>query len=321
MTDSMNNKLKESVLDRLEREGITPRSRLYWLSYEYAFWGAWLLSVVLGAVALAVLSFTSLYIGYSLYEATHQSFLTFFFDTLPYLWFLAFVGLTLVAYFNLRNTKRGYKYPLYLVVGSSFGFSVLGAMVLHSMGAGYSLDRYMGERLDSYQSRAEFEAQMWQNPLAGRLLGAVKRLDEGDSKRVRFTDVKNEDWDITITELRERDSELLLSGHKVRMLVATTTEDVHDGLVACAVFPWILDDAPGMTRWRAERKNFVEDVEERRAKLLELVEDIKEVVEDDEEVRLPRQKLSTTTPEAVIEVAKQSPCANHPVFRGARFQN
>ena len=203
----MNNKIKESVLERLEREGITPRSRLYWLSYEYAFWGAWLLSVVLGAVALAVLSFTSLYIGYSLYEATHQSFLTFFFDTLPYLWFLAFAGLTIVAYFNLRNTKRGYKYPLYLVVGSSFGFSVVGAVVLHSLGAGFYLDHYMGQHLKSYQSRAEFEAQMWQNPLEGRLLGVLKAPSDDDLKQVLFTDVNNEDWDVTITELRTRDAE------------------------------------------------------------------------------------------------------------------
>ena len=318
MNESMDNKIKESVLERLEREGITPRSRLYWLSYEYAFWGAWLLSVVLGAVALAVLSFTSLYIGYSLYEATHQSFLTFFFDTLPYLWFLAFAGLTIVAYFNLRNTKRGYKYPLYLVVGSSFGFSVLGAIVLHSLGAGYTLDRYMGEQLGSYQSRAEFEAQMWQNPLEGRMFGAAKVLDEDDLEHVRFIDVKNEEWDVTISELRAKDAELLLSGHKVRMLVATTTEELRDGMIACAVFPWILDTAPGMERWRAERKNFIEDVEERRAKLQELVKNIKAVVEDDDSDALPLRNFSTTTAEEVVRVAKQSPCSNHPVFRRER---
>lgn len=318
MTDSMNNKIKENVLDRLEREGITPHSRLYWLSYEYAFWAAWLLSVVLGAVALAILSFTSFYIGYSLYEATHKSFLTFFIDTLPYLWVFAFMALILVAYFNFRNTRRGYKYPLYLVVGSSFGFSVVGAVVLHSLGAGYYLDRYMGERFETYQSRAEYETQMWQNPLAGRMLGAAKAMAEEDLKQVRFVDVKNEEWDITITELRPKDSELLLSGHKVRMLVATTTEDVRNGMVACAVFPWILDAAPGVERWRAERKNFVEDVAERRKKLEELVEEIKEVVVEGAEVQPPRPNLSTTTPEAVIEEAKRSPCAEHPIFKGNR---
>jgi len=318
MNESMNNKIKESVLERLEREGITPRSRLYWLSYEYAFWGAWLLSVVLGAVALAVLSFTSLYIGYSLYEATHQSFLTFFFDTLPDLWFLAFACLTIVAYFNLRNTKRGYKYPLYLVVGSSFGFSVVGAMVLHSLGAGFYLDHYMGQHLKSYQSRAEFEAQVWQNPLEGRLLGVIKAPKEDGLKQISFTDVNNEDWDITITDLRTRDTELLLSGHKVRMLVATTTEELRDGMVACAVFPWILDTSPSVERWRAERKNFIEDVEERRAKLQELVKEIKEVLKDDDSVSPPRPNFSTTTAEDVVRVAEQSPCSNHPVFRRSR---
>lgn len=317
MSDAMHNNIKEDVLDRLEKEGITPRSRLYWLSYECAFWGAWLLSVILGAAALAVLSFTSLYIGYSLYEATHENFLTFFFETLPYLWFLAFIGLTLVAYFNLRNTKRGYKYPVYLVVGSSFGFSVVGAMVLHSMGAGYYLDRYMGEQLQSYQSRAEFEAKMWQNPLAGRMLGAVKGSSEEELGRVRFIDIKNKEWDVIITELRPKDTKLLLSGHKVRMLVATTTEGVPDSMVVCAVFPWILDDAPGVNRWRAERRSFLEDVKEHRTQILGLVQDIKEGVEGDISPLVP-QRRSSTTIELPIEQLKQKHCAKHPVFRSER---
>lgn len=317
MTDNSKNikdSVKDSVLERLEREGITPRSRWYWLTYEYSFWGAWLLSVVLGAVALAVLSFTSLYIGYSLYEATHAGFATYLLDVLPYLWLVAFAGLTLIAHFNLRNTKRGYKYPLYLVVGSSFGFSVIGAMVLHYVGAGYYLDRYLGENLESYHSRVEFETLAWQNPMAGRLLGQVEPSGMVSKQVVVFTDIKQEKWPMLTEELRELDTELLLSGKKVRVLVATTSMNIEDGFVACAVFPWELDDAPALVRLRDNRQQFLSDIRERRELVKEIVAEVKEAVEG-EEVLVPARPATSTPSEEVVEKAGQSPCSNHSIFR------
>lgn len=306
MTDKKNS-LKDNVLERLEREGITPHSRYYWLSYEYAFWAAWGLSVVLGSVALAVLSFTSVYIGYSLFEATHSGFLTFFFDALPYLWLLAFALLTVVAHFNLRNTKRGYKYPLYLVIGSSFGFSILGSIFLHYMGAGYYLDRYLGEHVWGYQSRVEFETHVWQNPKAGRLLGRIESPTEAAFTKVSFVDVNNQKWNIIVTDLRSRDAELLLSGDRVRVLTATTSEEVEADLMACAVFPWLLNEAPIVAKWKEDRMLFQERLAERREKIKALLEN--------REVEKPEIQ-ATSSPETVVAEAASSPCSNHPVFKG-----
>src|SRR3989344_4015426 len=246
-----NKDLKESVLSRLEKEGIEPRSRLYWLSHEYALWGAWGLAVLCGALALSVASFASLHIGYALYEASHNDFLTFVFDALPYLWLVAFFLLIAVSYFNLRHTKRGYRYPIILVVGSSIGFSVLGGGFLHWLGAGWYFDQMLGEIVPAYQSRAKFEEEIWQKPMAGRLVGKVVQQPE-EVDYAAFVDAEGEYWRLNTEELREHDVDLLQSGRKVRILAATSSEFAEGSLYVCAVFPWILEHAPGLKEWRAD---------------------------------------------------------------------
>ena len=277
--------IKETILARLEREGITPRSRLYWLTHEYSLWGAWGLTVLLGALSLAVLSFSSVYMGYALYEATHENFLTFLVDSLPILWLVAASFMILASLFNIRHTKNGYKYPVILVVGSSLGFSILGGAVLHYLGTGYYLDRFLGEVSDTYQSRVEFEARLWQAPKFGRLVGHAAPPDAaGAISGFVFYDIDERPWSMMDSELGERESELLHSGRKVKLLFATSTVAGEEALFACGVFPWMLDEVPVFVKFKENRENFVERMEERRrqfAILVEKTENVKKSSEPD----------------------------------------
>ncbi|OGG86185.1 hypothetical protein A2392_01855 [Candidatus Kaiserbacteria bacterium RIFOXYB1_FULL_46_14] len=303
------NDLKESILSRLEKEGIEPRSRLYWLSHEYALWGAWGATVLCGALALSVASFASLHIGYALYEAAHDNFLTFLFDALPYLWLVTFFLLVAAAYFNLRHTKRGYRYPIVLVVGSSIGFSVLGGGLLHWLGAGWYLDQMLGKAVPAYQSRAKFEEEMWQKPLAGRLVGQVVEEINEKEDFLDFIDADGESWHLNTEELREHDIKLLKSGEKVRILAATSSELSEDALYVCAVFPWILDHAPGLREWREDRAEFIENVKMPRERFREA----RLEREDDEQDRaLPPIAIATENSKT------SSVCYNLSVFKKAR---
>lgn len=296
---------KEQLLKRLETEGISPHSKLYWLTHEYALWGAWGATVLLGALAVAVTSFASLHIGYALYEATHNDFLTFIFDALPYMWLMAFAVLLGVAYFNLRHTKRGYRYPMPLVIISTFGFSLVGGGMLHLLGGGWYMDKWLGEALPAYQSRAEFEEALWQAPVAGRLVGrAMIKEVTSPVNTVAFVDAREHEWKINTGALREREGELLLSGNKVRILMATSSRDGDDVLYACAVFPWLLDHAPPIKEWRQERGDFIENIKFSRERAKVSKNNIPPEIRD-----LP---ASSTM---VIAVGPNSPCDNLPVFK------
>lgn len=317
MSESMtqSSRMKDAILKRLEAEGITPRSRLYFLAHEYALWGAWGATVLLGAVSLAVLSFSSVYMGYALYEATHDNLITFLIDSLPVLWFGTVLLMVVAAYFNMRHTKKGYKYPVILVIGSSLGFSILGGVVLHYLGAGFYFDRFLGEVSGAYESRMEFEAHIWQAPKHGRLVGHAELPDEaGAIKGLLFTDIEDESWQLIPEGLSPREAEMLRSGRKVKIIIATSSETGVEVFVACGVFPWMMDEVPVIAKWREDRHKFLERVEERRERVRDIVKEAKNGGE--QMVIVSDEKMPTSSTLAIEEVPVDSEhCGLLPLFR------
>ncbi len=80
--------LKQTVLARIDQENVCPRGRWLFHSRECVVWTLWLVTVLVGALAVAVSLFVIAQRQYALYEATHDNFLTFLVTVLPYLWII-----------------------------------------------------------------------------------------------------------------------------------------------------------------------------------------------------------------------------------------
>ena len=229
--------VRDSVLARIEEERICPRSRWFFQGRECVVWALWLISIVLGALALAVIFYVGLYIHYAPYEATHQNWLTFIFSALPYLWLGVFMAMAYLAVTELRRTKRGYRYRTAQVLGSSVLLSLLGGLVLHASGLGYALDDALGKQVSTYTSMEKAELKRWQTPDAGRLLGKVESVSvvTANSSPIIFTDRLQKQWALDVSELTSDEVKLLRNNELVRLL------GINEGgsnFYACAVLPW-----------------------------------------------------------------------------------
>ncbi len=259
MNKKTESNLQQSVLNTIESENVCPRSRWFFVCKETLVWIFWALSVVIGAVAVAVCFFVMSYQQYALYEATHENFFTFFVGALPYIWFVVFAAMAILAVNNLRHTKRGYKHPVWKVVVSSLVFSVVGGAALQMFGLGYSIDHYLGEEMKMYMSQEKLEKGLWQAPEEGRLLGQLAEMDDSGANTVSFTDSYGEMWDVNIAELSEMDLGLLQSEDLVRV-VGTTSSTTGKQFHACGVFPWMLDRSAKLEDLSQERQAFIERV-------------------------------------------------------------
>jgi hypothetical protein len=251
-----NDLVKTKVLERIECGSICPRSRFFFKSRECVLWSLWLLTVLLGAIAVAVSFFVLLHHTYSLYEVTHGSFWSFFIETLPLLWLFLFIVMVIFAVYNLRHTKNGYRYPLWQIFGSSLVLSLAGGALLHLAGAGFILDKHIGLMTDYYESQEKREQKIWQQPEQGRLLG---RLQAGGSEAGpltrTFIDHESVIWSTNITELDNEEILLLDSGVMVRLL-GEVTNLTPPQFHVCAVLPWLHET--GATR--LELKNLRERI-------------------------------------------------------------
>lgn len=260
---------KDRVMSRIECEKICPRSRLFFKTRECAVWSLWVLSVIVGALAVAVTLFVIGHRQYALFEATHDSFFTFIMEVLPYLWIAVFALMVAVAVYNLRHTKGGYRYPLWQIFGSSMVLSLAGGSALHVFGFGYFIDHHLGEQMRMYNSQEKMEMRMWQSPEDGRLIGRLLEAPRAPVAIGTFADVSGVEWQIDMTELAPHEQELLLREDTVRLMGVfdENTKLFH----SCGAFPWLLDKAAKREEYEATRIAFekkIHSFEERMEKKL-----------------------------------------------------
>jgi hypothetical protein len=285
--------LKSQILTRIETEAVCPHSRLFFGTREYTVWTLWFLTAIFGALSVAVSLFVVLQRQYSFYEVTHENFLSFAIEMLPYLWISIFILMILFAVYNLRHTKTGYRYPLWQIFGSSLVLSLAGGTLLHMAGVGFALDHQIGMFAKDYQSQEKMEQKLWQKPSEGRLVGTLIAIDNGSATAtVLFEDITGVRFETNVTELGPMDIELLKTGQKVRLLgqlLKTPQASFH----ACAVFPWFF-----------ERNHSLRELSEMRREMRE---------------KVFRHMRELSPPENIARESKDSLCANMPIMRRFEF--
>lgn len=246
--------IKDKIMQQVESGAVCPRSKSWFACIEGLIWLLWGATVLFGAISIAIFSSAFVKRSRDIFEATHASPFEFFVSVLPFIWIGVFALMTALAWYNLRCTKRGYRYPALHIIGSSLLFTIAGGMVLHFAGVGELLDRELGKRMPMYMSQDKMELKLWQAPEEGRLVGMLA-TSTGETKAI-FTDLQGTTWALNLTELREPDRIRLFSNEKVRVLgvpaIGTTT------LYACGVFPWMFDRTMPPAKISQEREAFVE---------------------------------------------------------------
>lgn len=235
-TPASDNPLVDSVMSRIKTEKILPRSRAYFLVQNYGIWFLWLLTMIIGAMAVAVSLFTLVYRYLDIHEAIRETFWLYSFEVLPYIWLLLVVLMAIFAVYNLRHTNHGYRYSLANLVASSLIGSLGGGIVLYVFGFGFLIDSALGTYLVSYDSQDKVEQYLWQEPKDGRLIGnlLVERVDYDG--QFNFIDSNSFLWYLNTEELTPESLKLLNSGAPVRLLGLVTGEEQPIFLV-CEVLP------------------------------------------------------------------------------------
>jgi len=247
--------LRANVLKRITTEQICPRSKFFYMGRECLVWTLWLVTVLFGAVAVALIFGSFLARQYGLYEFTHESWLQAMIEAIPYLWFALFFTMIYAALYNLRHTKAGYRYPIWVIVSSSVTFSIALGGILYAIGASLYLDTKIGEQVEMYQSNVKQEQSLWQQPGAGRLVGTYE-TDQGSSGVLLpvFTDVAGTVWVLALAELPPFALKQLETEERVR-LFGILIDLEPPTFLACAVFPWVFNTSPNLQEIDARHRD------------------------------------------------------------------
>ena len=253
--------LKQSLWQKIESERVCPRPKWYFFCLECSLWLLWFLSVVVGSLSLAAAWYVISYQQYAFYELTHRNFLAFAVDTLPYVWLITFFAMAYLSVYNLKRTRRGYRYSTVFILGSSLAFSLLGGYGLQHFNLGHEIDETVGRHMPVYKTLGKTEEMRWQHPEQGRLLGRQVLSTLSPTTTIIFADVTGVRWRFDITELPDYDVYILKQEQKVRVL-GKRTDDNTPVFHACAVFPSVMVEDMNEDKLMAEREHFINRLSE-----------------------------------------------------------
>ncbi len=224
---------EETILSRIEKEGMCPRPRWQFFLREGVIWTVGIASIGVGALAVAATLFEVRHAWWDAYEATHETFLTFLIDALPAMWIASLGVFTLLAYASVRYTKRGYVHSIPIVFLGIVLLNSIGGVALYAFGAGEFADEQVGVWMPFQRPLLERERTRWMMPEEGRVAGVVREMPFGEPI-VWIEAVDGIPYAIDITDFSRPDRARMRVGDQMRVLgVPTTTPEILHG---CVIF-------------------------------------------------------------------------------------
>ncbi len=192
--------LEKKILETIAARNLVPRPAYVFFAKRSVFWSLALLSIVLGALSVAVLLF-----AISDYYATRWL----VFDNLPLddvivsipaFWLLSMPFFIASAYYGVRRTRRGYRFRPVSIVASCLAASIGLGVLFHVLEAGRIVNDFLAAHIASYREQTQVPFEIWSRPDEGYLGGHADALL--DRNTLRLTDFHNQSWTVDISSAR-----------------------------------------------------------------------------------------------------------------------
>ena len=189
-------KFSESIVGKIKQEHIAPVPRWHFLLKSYVFWGLLGVSLLLGSLSFSVIAHLIEFGDFDVFKYLQGSVIISTVMLLPYFWFFSLVIFALVAYYNWKHTKLGYRFKRRWIFVASIGLSMFLGSILYAFGMGNEIDRVMAKAMPFYdQSKHKARNELWLQPENGLIMGKVINIDSIDNQMV-IKDEQGRDWNI-----------------------------------------------------------------------------------------------------------------------------
>jgi len=224
--------LSQNIVGKIKQNHIAPVPHWHFLLKRYAFWFFLGLSILLGSLSFSVI--VHIVNSGDLDIASHLQgdIFTSAIMLLPYLWFLSLCLCELVAFYNWKHTRFGYRFRRRWIFVASIAASMLLGSGMYALGMGTAIDNVMvGAVPFYYQSKHSARRQIWMQPDRGLLVGKVIQANNPSSSLT----IKDDDghiWNIDASEFQAKTPTVFEDGKIVKII---GTREGGSGFVATQI--------------------------------------------------------------------------------------
>ncbi len=188
--------LSDRVLKKIKEGHITPKPRWQFLLKDYFVWFVFLISLIFGSLAFCVLLHVLFTNDWDLYQYLHTSLVGHILISIPYLWAVFLAIFVLIAHYNFKHTKSGYRRETYFIVGLSVVGSLFLGTFLHTLGTGERIEDFVAVNVPEYEKITCCSARkdIWVQPARGLLAGEI--VGVSDERNFELKDFSGFAWQV-----------------------------------------------------------------------------------------------------------------------------
>lgn len=224
----------KNILQTLEQRQIAPRPRWIFLARQATLVAGFIFSVLIGGLSVSVILLALTDLDWDTAPRMMQVHPGPFLITyLPFLWIVFLILFGAAAYYEMRNTKTGYRYRAATILGASFLASLAVGGILHGLGMGQLAERRFSDAIPFYQGLEARKMSLWMRPGDGMLAGRI--VSGSASTTFVLEDFSGKQWTIDAEGAIQHGSASDNSSVQVRVIGSV----VHPGeFRATEIFPW-----------------------------------------------------------------------------------
>ncbi len=206
----------EELLHKIKDEKLQPKPRWQFLLKDYVVWVVGILSLLMGAVAMSLIFYMSRYEDLSVYNRAGGQLWEILFLIVPFFWVICLALFIFVVLYNVKHTKKGYRYPLPIILSIIIGASVILGGAFYAVGFGEKIDDELGKRAPLYDRVINPRVDFWSRPEKGRLMGMI--VSKINDNEYVLVDRERGEWYIMTTEVKQLADDGIKIGRPVRLL-------------------------------------------------------------------------------------------------------
>lgn len=219
------NKLNLKILEKIKSNHIKPRARWQFLLKNYLTWATSLVALIISAASFSAMLYLLKFSDLTLKDEIRKSSVEILLLTLPYFWIIFLAIFIFLVYYNIKRTKSGYRYPIWLLSLISLSSSIFLGSIFSVLGWGARLDESLSRNAPFYSEMINPQMEFWSNPNQGRLLGMVTTsLNEENS--FQLLDKDKNIWQVQLSAVYNKNTDGLINiGQPIRLLGKQVTDN------------------------------------------------------------------------------------------------
>ena len=226
--------ISKKVLEKIKKENIHPIPKWQFMLKDSFVWSLFALNLILGSIGFAIIIFLLVNndsVGdFTLTKNIWQWFVL----SIPVAWILLTGLFLFVAFYNFKNTEKGYRFSVGKKVLLNVGITVLLGFMLYSSGFSERLNNIFTESVPFYTDVLDLRQEVWMRPQEGYLSGTILEINK-DKKEMLLRDLDGKVWSIAYGDALVKGRVTLAVGERIKLLGKMSSSTGFD---ATEIRPW-----------------------------------------------------------------------------------